>query len=71
MTDTSVATALEKIKDAPLHEVGGEAPPPAWDWRAEGVMPAVRDQGPVRRPRWQAWATQRGGCMLGGMCGAA
>lgn len=46
MTDTSVATALEKIKDAPLHEVGGEAPPPAWDWRAEGVMPAVRDQGP-------------------------
>ncbi|KAL4433258.1 hypothetical protein ABPG77_003306 [Micractinium sp. CCAP 211/92] len=45
MEDASVAAALEKTKDAPLHEVGGERPPAAWDWRAEEVTGAVRDQG--------------------------
>lgn len=50
MEDASVAAALEKTKDAPLHEVGGERPPAAWDWRAEEVMGGVRDQGQVRDP---------------------
>ncbi|KAL4448347.1 hypothetical protein ABPG75_005566 [Micractinium tetrahymenae] len=52
MADASVAAALEKIKDAPLHELGREQPPAAWDWRDEGVMPAVRDQ----RPCGAGWA---------------